>query len=219
MRCHSYIFFDIAPSVHALDAKTLQAHKSDFIKAIGSRPDVAVESFATVGFNPGNRFLLHLSSDEASDIQDLIVELLHTQLGRHLAIVYTLFGLKRPSQYAPPHAQEKEEKKAPERKYLIVYPFTKTKEWHAMPFDERRAMMKEHVGIGHTFNDSIEQLLLYGYGVDDHEFILSYETDDLLKFQTLVMELRATKGRVYTESDTPLFLATRATLSEALDTI
>jgi chlorite dismutase len=63
--------------------------------------------------------------------------------------------------------------------------------------------MKDHimVGIKHT---SIRQCLLYSYGVDNYEFIVSYETPTLPAFQELVMELRGTEGRRYTKSDLPI---------------
>ena len=59
--------------------------------------------------------------------------------------------------------------------YFILYPFTKTHEWHALDAESRRSIMGQHikVGIGHP---DIRQCLLYSYGVDDQEFIVSYET-------------------------------------------
>src|ERR1700683_1953425 len=199
MPAQSYIFFDIEPGICSFSEKDLAKHKKKFAQMIAARTDVQTNAYATIGFKANNRFLLHLRAEEAATIQSFINDLMHTELGMHLKIVYTLFGLKHKSSYSPAHVQEKAEPDLSNSKYLIVYPFTKTHAWHQLPFEERRAMMKEHVGIGHTFNDRISQILLYGYGVDDHEFILSYATDDLLAFQILVMELRNTKGRAYTE--------------------
>jgi chlorite dismutase len=79
--------------------------------------------------------------------------------------------------------------------------------------------MKDHVAVGRKFNESISQLLLYSYGIDDHEFIVSYQTDSLADFQTLVMELRATEGRGHTLRDTPIFTCTRQTIESALTMI
>ena len=71
--------------------------------------------------------------------------------------------------------------------------------------------------LAEKYSASIDQLLLYSYGVDDHEFVVSYETDSLQEFQTLVMELRGTEGRRYTLSDTPMFTCVRMTPKQALD--
>jgi chlorite dismutase len=67
-------------------------------------------------------------------------------------------------------------------------------------------MMNEHIRIGKQYED-ITQLLLYSFGVQDQEFIVVYETDDLPHFSDLVNELRGVDGRRYTLRDTPLHTA------------
>ena len=52
--------------------------------------------------------------------------------------------------------------------------------------------------------EEITQLLLYSFGVQDQEFVVVYEMDDLPRFSDLVNELRSAEGRRYTLRDTPL---------------
>jgi chlorite dismutase len=87
--------------------------------------------------------------------------------------------------------------------YLIVYPFVKTHEWYQMPPEERRRMMTSHIRVGKT-HQGIDQLLLYSTGLQDQEFVVAYESDDLAAFSLLVSELRMTEARLYTERDTPV---------------
>jgi chlorite dismutase len=47
--------------------------------------------------------------------------------------------------------------------------------------------------------------LLYCTGLADWEFVVGYETDDLMRFQELVTGMRSTAGRPYTLRDTPTF--------------
>ncbi len=84
-----------------------------------------------------------------------------------------------------------------------------------MSRDARQGMMNEHIRIGHQYPE-IMQLLLYSFGVQDQEFVVVYETDDLTQFSDLVNELRGTEARRYTERDTPLFTATHHTAEETL---
>jgi chlorite dismutase len=142
--------------------------------------------------------------------------LLHTELGKRLRLTYTLFGLTRSSQYNPGHAPKEADQDLP-HKYLVVYPFTKTVEWHLMPYDERRTIMKAHVGVGRKHSEKISQRLLYSYGIDDHEFIVSYYMDDLEAFQTLVMEMRETESRRHTKNDLPIFTGIHLPLKDALE--
>lgn len=219
MSCHSFIFFDSSPNIATVPKRELKEHKTAFIALLKELSHVTVAGYATLGFKQGTRFMLHFAAEEAENIQNCVQSLMHTSLGEHLVITYTLLGLVRPSQYKTQGPREENEFIDGAKKYLIVYPFTKTTEWHLLPFEERKEMMKEHVITARKFSASINQLLLYSYGIDDHEFIVSYQTDSLLDFQTLVMELRNTKGREYTKNDLPIFTCTHVPLKDVLQTI
>jgi chlorite dismutase len=92
------------------------------------------------------------------------------------------------------------------KRYLVGYPFVKTMDWYLMSRDARQGMMNEHIRVGHQYPE-IKQLLLYSFGLQDQEFIVVYETDDLPMFSDLVNDLRATEARRYTQRDTPIFTA------------
>jgi chlorite dismutase len=67
-------------------------------------------------------------------------------------------------------------------------------------------MMNEHIRLGKSY-PQIKQLLLYSFGLQDQEFVVVYEMEDLPLFSDLVHELRSTEARRYTERDTPLITA------------
>ncbi len=120
----------------------------------------------------------------------------------------TLWGFTRPSQYsrATRSKQEMDPFAQSRQPYLIIYPFSKTSEWYLMSREARQGMMNEHIRIGKQYED-ISQLLLYSFGLQDQEFVVVYETDDLPRFSDLVNELRDTAARPYTLRDTPLHTA------------
>ena len=99
-----------------------------------------------------------------------------------------------------------------------MYPFTKTAEWYLLSQATRQGMMNEHIKVGHEYAH-IRQILVHSFGMDDQEFIVSYETEDLLDFQSLVIALRATDGRKHTLKDTPIFTCVHRPLREALDLV
>ena len=84
-----------------------------------------------------------------------------------------------------------------------MYPFTKTADWYLFGRETRQGMMNEHIRIGKQYRE-IKQLLLYSFGLQDQEFVVTYETDDLEMFSKLVYDLRDTEARRYTKEDTPL---------------
>jgi nitrite reductase/ring-hydroxylating ferredoxin subunit len=59
----------------------------------------------------------------------------------------------------------------------------------------------------------------YSFGLDDQEFVVSFETDEPADFLDLVMELREAKTSLYTLRDTPIFSCIAMDLREALDTL
>jgi chlorite dismutase len=121
--------------------------------------------------------------------------------------VNTLWGFTKPSQYSKGRSPQEIDPFATERKrYLVGYPFVKTMDWYLMSRDARQGMMNEHIRVGHQYPE-IKQLLLYSFGLQDQEFIVVYETDDLMMFSDLVNELRSTEARRYTQRDTPIFTA------------
>ena len=127
---------------------------------------------------------------------------------RHLIeIKQSLWGFTRPSQYTKTRSAQEIDPFAETRKrYLVIYPFVKTVEWYLMSREARQGMMNEHIRIGKQYEE-IKQLLLYSFGVQDQEFIVVYEMDDLQQFSDLVNELRSSEARRYTLRDTPLHTA------------
>ncbi|HYF13169.1 MAG TPA: chlorite dismutase family protein [Candidatus Paceibacterota bacterium] len=216
MPYHSYIFFDVEPNIHILSEPELKKAKKDFIHCIEENTDVRSLAYATLALKSGTRFMLHMNAKTPDAIQLLVRDLLRTPLGAHVRITYTLLGLTRASQYNPKQPP-KEAGWDLKHRYLVIYPFTKTTEWHLMPYEERRTVMKAHVDVGRKHSEKISQRLLYSYGIDDHEFIVSYQMDDLDAFQTLVMDMRETESRRHTKNDLPIFTCIHMPLQEALN--
>lgn len=135
-------------------------------------------------------------------------------LATDLEPTWSLWGFVRPSQYT---GRDGTSVKVPgeRRRFLIVYPFSKTHEWYQLSQDIRRGMMTEHTRIGHGF-EHIEQILLYCTGLSDWEFVVGYETDELVRFMELVTALRSTLVRPYTLRDTPTFVGRYGPLDETL---
>ena len=84
-----------------------------------------------------------------------------------------------------------------------------------MSKDTRQGMMNELMRVGPTYAD-VSQVLLYATSLDDQEFVVAYETDDLARFQSLVIDLGATEARRYTLRDTPIVTGVHRPLREAL---
>ena len=134
-----------------------------------------------------------------------------------VTVSQSLWGFTRPSSYSRGKSEQDMDPFDDNRtSYLVIYPFSKTKEWYLMSMDARQGMMNEHIKIGKQYFD-IKQLLLYSFGLQDQEFVVSYEVEDLTRFSELVNVLRDTEGRRYTLLDTPIITGIHRTPQEFVD--
>ncbi len=123
---------------------------------------------------------------------------------KHVRPTQSLWGYTRVSMYARGKSEQDMDPFDDARaSYFVAYPFSKTKDWYLMSMDARQGQMNEHIKLGKGYPE-IKQLLLYSFGVQDQEFVVAYEMENLPQFSKLVNELRATEARRHTLLDTPL---------------
>ena len=174
-------------------------------------------SYSTVGLRTEGELLLWRMADSIEDVGETAADLLASGIGRWMRPSISMIGMTRPSQYVKrPTTQEQSLFTGERSKYLVVYPFVKSTEWYLAPAEERQEVMKGHMRVGHAY-PQVRQLLAYSFGLDDQEFIVAYETDDLVAFQDLVRDLRATESRRSTVRDTPIITGIHRPLGGILD--
>jgi len=212
-----YLFLQTDPQWRRLPADVRRRGRDEFAAVIaGAAPVVTTYAYSTVGLKANADLLLWWKSYTPEAIQETLAALLQTGLGQYLSVSSLLFGLTRPSQYTKRRTTQEQALDEQQRsKYLIVYPFVKTIAWYLMSREARQGMMNEHMRVGHDYSD-VRQVLLYTTGLDDQEFIVAYETDDLSRHQQLVIDLRDTEARRYTLRDTPIYTAIYRPLEGAL---
>ncbi len=173
-------------------------------------------AYSTIGLRAEGDLLLWRMADTLEAVEETAADLLGNGIGQWLTPSISMIGLTRPSQYVKrPTTQEQSLFTGPRSRYLVVYPFSKSVEWYLAPAEERQAVMRGHMKIGHAY-PQVRQLLAYSFGLDDQEFIVAYETDELVAFQDLVRELRASESRRATIRDTPIITAIHRPLGDIL---
>ena len=208
-----YTFFQLDPEWKRLKDSERQATKSDFLTTlVKSEKEASLRTYSLVGTRADADFMLWTITHTLEKLQELESRLLHTALGKFLSKPHSYLAMFRPSEYFG-----KSRDAAPvDAKYLFVYPLTKKREWYSLPFEERRRIMKDHVQVGHKY-PSVTIHTAYSFGLDDYEFMLSFETDYPQDFLNLVMELRGTEASKYTLVETPIFTCISTSPEEMLD--
>lgn len=219
-----YTFFKLLPSWRTIEPEAREIAKLDFKLAVNRYSErMIVKTFSLLGTRGDTDFMIWTISERLEDFQELVSSILSGSMGKHLAIPYSYLSMTRRSEYIRDHKHPGQEgdslKKIPgDAKYLFVYPFVKKREWYSLPMEERQRMMLEHIRVGHKY-PSVKINTSYSFGLDDQEFVLSFESDYPSDFLELVNELRSSDTSKYTAVETPLFTCVSASTEELLQLI
>ncbi len=211
-----YLTFKADPAWRRLSETERARGRAEFAEELECAQDIRTFTYSTLGMKADSDLFLWRMSNSPDRVQESQSRLLLTGLGRYLEVTHSMVGLVHSSTYV--RRQETQEQaifQQDRQRYLVVYPFSKTIEWYLMSKEARQGMMNEHIRIGHEY-PMVRQLLVYSTGLDDQEFVVSYETEDLAAFQQLVIALRDTEARRYTLRDTPIFTCVYRPLNETL---
>lgn len=205
-----YTFYRLLPSWRTASDEERNRAKMEFGEIISKYDDrMIVKSFSLIGTRGDCDFMLWTISERLEDFQDLLSEVSKSLLGGYVITSYSYLSMTRKSEYIRDHRHPGQEgdalKKVPgDAKYLFVYPFVKKREWYNLAPEERHRMMMDHIRTGHKF-PSVKINTSYSFGLDDQEFVLSFETDYPSDFLELVMVLRSTDASKYTQLEVPIF--------------
>jgi chlorite dismutase len=173
-------------------------------------------SYSSIGIEPAVDLLLWRMAPTVDVLETSAASLLRSGLGRWLTVRQSFVGRIGPSQYVRKPTDQEQSLFVGERsRYLVVYPFTKSTDWYLLSKEARQGVMNEHMRVGHEY-PMVRQALGYSFGLDSQEFVVAYETDDLVAFGDLVRALRSTESRRSTVNDTPILLGIHRPMDEIL---
>ena len=218
----NYLFFKLDPVWRRLDEEERERGKKEFLGALEEHgQEMLLRSFSLMGLRPDADFMLWRIGYDLDAFDRMRSALMKTGLGKYLDVTYSYFALSRRSIYVGEHTPGFENRRyivPGEGEYLFVYPFVKSRAWYRLPLEERQRMMNEHMQIG-RIHYPVKNNTAYCFGIDDYEFILSFEAESPEKFQDLMMELRESEASSYTELDTPIFTCRRKPMPEILESL
>ena len=203
----NFSFFKIDPKWRWM-ADLAKAESAKEVENVISNSGIRFRSYSTLGLRDDAEFLFWFCSESIEEIQDVISKLYLTVFGKYIIPSQVYLSCTRPSMYAKSPRVTSFVAGDEPRKYVIVYPFTKTREWYLLPPQQRQQLMDQHIEIGKKYPQVVLNTT-YSFGIDDQDFMLAFETDDLSAFQNLIMDLRETKVSAYVKVDTPMIVCVK----------
>ena len=201
----NFSFFKVDPKWRWLNEVGKEEAAKEFARLVEvANTKIKVRTYSTLGLRADADFMLWMISDSVEKTQVMTSKVYSTVLGKYLTPSYVFLSAARPSVYSskvtPGFMTD-----AQPMKYCVVYPFVKSREWYLLPFEERKKMMEEHIVVGRKF-PQVRLNTTSSFGLDDQDFMLAFETEDLTAFQELIMQLRETKVSKYVVRDTPMIV-------------
>jgi chlorite dismutase len=202
------------PAWRRLDRDERCRSAEQFAAAATAPSEVSTFTYSMVGLKTGVDLLLWSLAPSLEALEEKAAGVLRAGMGPWMRVRHSFVGLIAASQYVKrPTSQEQSLFSGERSRYLIVYPFTKSADWYLLGQEERQKVMNEHMKVGHRYQQ-VRQLLAYSFGLDDMDFLVAYETDDLPAFGDLVRELRSTESRRSTVRDTPILTGIHRPIEE-----
>ena len=201
----NFSFYKVDPKWRWLNEIGKEEAAKEFTNLVEvAHTKINVRAYSTLGLREDSDLMFWMISDSIEKTQVMTSKIYSTVLGKYLTPSYVFLSATRQSVYSSKVTPGFMTDEQP-MKYCIVYPFVKSREWYLLPFEERKKMMEEHILVGRRF-PQIRLNTTYSFGLDDQDFMLAFETMDLMAFQELIIQLRETKVSKYIIRDTPMIV-------------
>ena len=211
-----YTFLKVDPAWRRLELEQREQGKREFLAACEDFADGhMLQGFSLVGTRGDTDLMLLCEAENLERIHEFHVVLGQSGLMKWSQTPYSFLGMRKSSEYSE---DERMAPRAMRGKYVFVYPFVKSREWYGLPADERWRIMQGHIEVGREY-PTVDNHTTYSFGLDDQEFVVAFDTDDVGTFLDLVQRLRTTEASRYTIRDTPSFTCIAMSLERALNAL
>jgi chlorite dismutase len=212
-----FTFLKIDPAWQRREGELRAEDKREMLAACEDYAvDRPLRAYSTVGTRGDCDILIVTQSPRLDDIHSFHVVLAQSGLAKWSRTAHSYLGMTKPSPYSD--AQTRPELLTTKRRYAFIYPMEKRREWYRLPAEERQRIMADHIETGRRY-PQITINTAYSFGIDDQEFVVSFECDEPADFLDLVAELRATESSAWTLRDTPIFSCVAMSTGQALDAL
>ncbi|MFT4217456.1 MAG: chlorite dismutase family protein [Micropruina sp.] len=180
--------------------------------------DVVVRGLYDVSAMRGDAdLMLWLHGPTAEGLQAAVRRLRRTRELAPLALTWSAMGVHRDAEFNKAHVPGFLRGVEP-RGWLCVYPFVRSYDWYVLPDDERKAMLAEHGRKGAAFRSVIANTVS-AFALNDYEWLLPLESDELTDLVDMMRELRATRARLHVREEVPFFTGRRIGVAEVAEVL
>ncbi len=159
-------------------------------------------------------YMLWWVAPTSDELQEMYARFRRTRLGRASEPVWSVMALHRPAEFNKGHVPAFLADEEP-RDYVSVYPFVRSYEWYLLNPAERRQMLTEHGMMAREYPD-VRANTVSCFALNDYEWILAFEADELHRIVDLMRHLRGATARRHTRDEIPFYAGRRKPVAELI---
>jgi chlorite dismutase len=183
------------------------AEVDDLLDQAAGKGVVTRGCYDVQGLRADADFMFWWIAPTSDDLQDQYARFRRTRLGRHSEPVWSVMALHRPAEFNKGHIPAFLAEEEP-REYVSVYPFVRSYEWYLLPPAKRRRLLTEHGMMAREYPD-VRANTVACFSLNDYEWILAFEADELHRIVDLMRHLRGAEARLHTRVEIPFYTGRR----------
>jgi hydrogen peroxide-dependent heme synthase len=199
-------------SLGDLPADAAAREVSDLLEQAVEKDVTTRGMYDLAGFRADADFMFWWHAPTSDDLQEVYSRFRRTVLGRVCEPVWSAMALHRPAEFNKSHIPAFLADEEP-RSYICVYPFVRSYEWYLLPDAERRAMLAEHGMMARDYPD-VRANTVASFALNDYEWMLAFEADELHRIVDLMRHLRGSKARLHVREEIPFYTGARKPVTE-----
>jgi peroxiredoxin len=192
----------------------LAAEVSELCQHAAGKDVVTRGCYDVQGLRADADYMFWWIAPTADDLQEMYARFRRTGLGRASEPVWSAMALHRPAEFNKSHVPAFLAGEDP-KDYVCVYPFVRSYEWYLLDDAERRGLLAEHGKMAREYPD-VRANTVACFALNDYEWMLAFEADELHRIVDLMRHLRGSKARLYTRVEIPFYTGRRKPVSELL---
>lgn len=209
--------YSVADRAPLAGADSVAAELAEFTEQAAAKDVTTRGSYDIQGFRADADYMFWWHAPTSDDLQETYARFRRTALGRASTPVWSAMALHRPAEFNKSHVPAFLADEDP-HPYVCVYPFVRSYEWYLLDPKERRDMLAEHGQMAREYPD-VRANTVACFALNDYEWMLAFEADELHRIVDLMRHLRAAKARLHTRVEIPFYTGARKPLPELVQAL
>ncbi|MDQ1732085.1 MAG: hydrogen peroxide-dependent heme synthase [Pseudonocardiales bacterium] len=217
IRYTAWSVFSVRDSIPDGDRAKFAAEVEELFTDLAATDVVVRGIYDVSALRADAELLIWWHAETAEQLQAAYSRFRRTGLGRHLAPVWSVMALHRPAEFNKSHVPAFLADEEP-RRFVCVYPFIRSYDWYLLEDAERRELLSEHGKMARGYPD-VRANTVASFALNDYEWILAFEADELHRIVDLMRHLRGSRARLHVREEVPFYTGTRRTVAELVETL